>query len=214
MPAWRANATCSRATSTASPRCREADFRRWPKDERLAFLINAYNAWTVELVLTAWPKLDSIKDLGSLFASPWKKALHPAARSNPLAGRHRARDDPRQGRLRRAAHPLRRQLRQRRLPRPAPRGLHRRKARRPACGRDPALPRRSHPQSPGWTVRSRSPASSSGMASDFERTGGLRAFLADQGEALGLSAAQRRSLRDGSLKIVFLDYSWRLNGGP
>jgi hypothetical protein len=52
----------------------EADFRRCPKPERLAFLINAYNAWTVELVLTAWPKLDSIKDLGSLFGSPWKRA--------------------------------------------------------------------------------------------------------------------------------------------
>lgn len=48
------------------------DFRRWPKDERLAFLINAYNAWTVDLILTRWPDLKSIKDLGSLFSSPWK----------------------------------------------------------------------------------------------------------------------------------------------
>jgi hypothetical protein len=27
-------------------------FQRWPRNERLAFLINAYNAWTLELVLT------------------------------------------------------------------------------------------------------------------------------------------------------------------
>ncbi|MEO8993763.1 MAG: DUF547 domain-containing protein, partial [Rhodanobacter sp.] len=34
--------------------------------------INAYNAFTVQLVLTGWPRLASIKDLGSLFSSPWK----------------------------------------------------------------------------------------------------------------------------------------------
>jgi Protein of unknown function, DUF547 len=39
----------------------------------LAFLINAYNAYTVELVLSAYPKLKSIRDLGGLFGSPWKK---------------------------------------------------------------------------------------------------------------------------------------------
>jgi len=55
----------------------EAQFWRWPKDERPAFLINAYNAWTVERVLTRWPKLDSIKDLGSLLESPWKRRFIP-----------------------------------------------------------------------------------------------------------------------------------------
>jgi hypothetical protein len=49
---------------------------------------------------------------------------------------------------------------------------------------------------------------------DFQRAGGLRAFLADQGEALGLMDVQRQALRDGSLKMVFLDYDWRLNGTP
>jgi hypothetical protein len=48
-------------------------FNKWSKPEQLAFLINAYNAWTVELILTKYPKLDSIKELGSLFRSPWKK---------------------------------------------------------------------------------------------------------------------------------------------
>ena len=41
--------------------------------DQLAFLINAYNAWTVELVLTEYPNLTSIKDVGSLFQSPWGK---------------------------------------------------------------------------------------------------------------------------------------------
>jgi hypothetical protein len=39
----------------------------------MAFLINAYNAFTVELILTRYPDLKSIKDLGSLLQTPWKK---------------------------------------------------------------------------------------------------------------------------------------------
>ena len=44
----------------------------WPKAERQAFLLNVYNAFTVELILTRYPDLKSIKDLGSLLSSPWK----------------------------------------------------------------------------------------------------------------------------------------------
>ncbi len=55
----------------------EADFNAWPKAEQLAFLINAYNAYTVQLILTKYPDLKSIKDLGSVFSSPWKKAFIP-----------------------------------------------------------------------------------------------------------------------------------------
>ena len=50
-----------------------ARFQSWSRDRRLAFLINAYNAFTVELILTEYPGLDSIRDLGGLFSSPWKK---------------------------------------------------------------------------------------------------------------------------------------------
>ena len=48
----------------------QSEFETWPKSEQLAFLINAYNAWTVELILTRYPDLDSIKDLGGFFSSP------------------------------------------------------------------------------------------------------------------------------------------------
>ncbi len=48
-------------------------FRSWTKDRQLAFLINAYNAFTIELILTEYPDLESIKDLGSFLTSPWKK---------------------------------------------------------------------------------------------------------------------------------------------
>ena len=49
-----------------------AVFAAWPKAERQAFLTNAYNAFTVELILTRYPDLKSIKDLGSLLSNPWK----------------------------------------------------------------------------------------------------------------------------------------------
>jgi hypothetical protein len=54
-----------------------AAFAAWPKAERAAFLMNAYNAFTVELILTRYPDLKSIKDLGSLLSSPWKPKWIP-----------------------------------------------------------------------------------------------------------------------------------------
>ena len=52
-------------------------FAQWSAPKKLAFLINAYNAWTVEFILTAYPDLASIKDLGSFFSSPWSKKFIP-----------------------------------------------------------------------------------------------------------------------------------------
>jgi Protein of unknown function, DUF547 len=51
----------------------QASFDGWSKPQQMAFLINAYNAFTVELILTRYPDLKSIKDLGSLLQTPWKK---------------------------------------------------------------------------------------------------------------------------------------------
>ncbi len=47
-------------------------FGAFTRPQQMAFLINAYNAFTIELVLTEYPKLKSIKDV-TLFGSPWKK---------------------------------------------------------------------------------------------------------------------------------------------
>ena len=52
-------------------------FDGWPKPEQLAFLINVYNARTLELVLEGYPGIASIKDLGSLLSSPWQKSFVP-----------------------------------------------------------------------------------------------------------------------------------------
>lgn len=51
----------------------QLEFDQWSTRQQLAFLINAYNAWTVELILEKWPDIDSIKDLGGIFSSPWRK---------------------------------------------------------------------------------------------------------------------------------------------
>lgn len=51
----------------------QSEFDQWSADQQLAFLINAYNAFTIELILTRYPDLESIKDLGSWLQSPWKK---------------------------------------------------------------------------------------------------------------------------------------------
>lgn len=50
----------------------EAEFNAWPRNERMAFLINAYNAFTVEKILTRYPNLKSIRDFGTVFGNPWK----------------------------------------------------------------------------------------------------------------------------------------------
>jgi len=45
------------------------------RNEQFAFYINAYNAWTIKLILSDYPTVKSIKDLGSIFKSPWNKKI-------------------------------------------------------------------------------------------------------------------------------------------
>lgn len=50
----------------------EHDYKNFSQDQKLVFLINAYNAYTLKFMRDNWPT-KSIKDLGSFFTSPWKK---------------------------------------------------------------------------------------------------------------------------------------------
>jgi hypothetical protein len=50
----------------------EAEFAGWTAEQRMAYLINAYNAHTVEKVLTRYPDIQSIWDFGRIFANPFK----------------------------------------------------------------------------------------------------------------------------------------------
>lgn len=49
----------------------QEQFNQFSPNQKLAFLINAYNAFTVKLIVDNYP-VKSIKDIGSLLTSPWK----------------------------------------------------------------------------------------------------------------------------------------------
>lgn len=51
---------------------RRPEFDAWSKPEQQAFLINAYNALTIEKVLTRYPGIRSIREFGTFFGNPWK----------------------------------------------------------------------------------------------------------------------------------------------
>jgi hypothetical protein len=50
----------------------EAQFNAWSEPEQIAFLINAYNAYTVEKILTRYPDIRSIWDFGKFFGNPFR----------------------------------------------------------------------------------------------------------------------------------------------
>jgi len=50
----------------------QQEFDGWSKAQRMAFLINAYNAHTVEKILTRYPSIKSIWDFGKVFGNPFK----------------------------------------------------------------------------------------------------------------------------------------------
>lgn len=193
---------------------KKAEFDRWPADEQLAFLINAYNAWTVELVLRGYPDIGSIKDLGSLFRTPWNKAFVS------LFGQEVSLDH--------IEHKLIRGSGRYREPR-----IH--FAVNCASVGCPALRAEAYTgaqleaQLEEQTrlfltdhVRNRLDGTVLKISKifhwyreDFERGWGgywsLRQFLATHASQLGLSAAELQYLNADKLDIEYLDYDWRLN---
>ncbi len=53
------------------------EFESWGQSHQLAFLINAYNAWTVDLILQEGPGIDSIRDIGFLPNAAWRRNFIP-----------------------------------------------------------------------------------------------------------------------------------------
>jgi hypothetical protein len=49
-----------------------AEFDGWTKAQQQAFLVNDYNALTVEKILLRYPDIKSIRDFGTVFGNPWK----------------------------------------------------------------------------------------------------------------------------------------------
>jgi hypothetical protein len=50
----------------------EIDHQSLGRDDRFAYFINLYNAWTIRLILDHRPGIDSIRDIGGWLKSPWK----------------------------------------------------------------------------------------------------------------------------------------------
>jgi hypothetical protein len=192
-------------------------FDRWTPAAQLAFLINAYNAWTVELILTAYPDLESIRDLGSLFRSPWKKSFIP------LLGEERSLDDIEHGLIR--GSDRYREPRIHFAVNCASIGC-------PALRREAYMGERLDAQLEEQThrfladrSRNRYEDGTLNVSSLFDWYGedfaaGWRGadtvaeFLALYADALGLTPAESEQLRSGKVEIDFLDYDWRLNDLP
>jgi hypothetical protein len=73
---------------------KDAEFDRWARPLQEEFLINAYNAFTVEKVLSRYPDIKSIWDFGKLFGNPFKDRFFT------LLGKKTSLDDIEHGLLR------------------------------------------------------------------------------------------------------------------
>lgn len=191
-----------------------ADFEQWNKNEQMAFLINSYNAWTVELILSEWPKLESIKDLGSFFRSPWKKAFIP------LLGQTLSLDDIEHGMIREPG----------RFDEPrihfavncASIGCPSLRAEAYTAEALEAQLQAQTEQFLGDTSRNRVGPRGAEVSSifkwyrdDFEQgwrgAASLEQFLALYADTLGADASMATRLRNGNVPVSFLDYDWKLN---
>ena len=185
-------------------------YQAWPETQRQAFLINAYNAFTVALILTRYPDLDSIKDLGGLFSSPWKQTFFT------LLGKTRSLDEVEHDLLRGA--PDFDQPRIHFAVNCASIGCP---ALRPQAYVGEQLETQLEDQTRRFLRdRSRNRVNADRLAiskifrwyrEDFDHAGGLNIFLAEYAAALDLSPAQNSALRRADLAIDFLPYDWRLN---
>jgi hypothetical protein len=50
------------------------EFTKWSEKQQMAFLINAYNACTLRLIIDHYP-LKSVKDIGGWFSGPWDQPV-------------------------------------------------------------------------------------------------------------------------------------------
>ncbi|WOJ93650.1 DUF547 domain-containing protein [Congregibacter variabilis] len=186
-------------------------------DQQLAFLINAYNAWTVALILDNWPDLESIRDLGSILRSPWKKPFIP------LFGDTVSLDDIEHGMIREPG----------RFDDPrihfavncASIGC-------PALRQEAYEGERIELQLEEQTRRFLADPSRNRFTGenleissifkwyrdDFERgwrdNHSLHHFLSRYSDSLKLTDKQTSILRKGDMNLKFLDYDWRLNQSP
>ena len=69
---FKSDAAVLKSYTDALSKVAEAEFKGWSKTQQMAFLINAYNAFTVAKILQRYPDIKSIRDFGNVFGNPWK----------------------------------------------------------------------------------------------------------------------------------------------
>jgi len=207
----------------------KSEFNDWYKPKQLAFLINAYNAWTVELIVTNYqtekqPKFESIKDLGSFFSSPWSKKFIP------LFGETMSLDDIEHGLIRGAVDETGANIGKSKYNDPrihfavncASIGC-------PALREEAYTSEMLETQLQQQTIRFLSDASRNfakdntlnissifkWYRGDFEKgfkgATSLQEFLLLYTNELKLSTVQQQALKSDDIDINFLDYNWDLN---
>lgn len=192
----------------------QAEFDGWTKSDQLAFLINVYNARTVQLVLTRYPDLHSIKDLGTVFQMPWQKPFFQ------LFGRQASLDDVEQGLIRgsgRYDEPrVHFAVNCASIGCPALRNEAYTGARLDAQLDDQARKFLADRQRNALTAKGLELSSIfKWYRGDFEKgwhgAQSLPDFLGLYASELGLSKAQLGDLKAGRTPLVFRDYDWTLN---
>ncbi len=192
----------------------QTDFDGWSKPEQLAFLINAYNAFTVELILTRYPDIESIKDFGTFLNNPWKKKFFS------LLGKQRSLDEIEHGMIR--AEGVYDDPRIHMAVNCASIGC-------PALRNEAYLATRLDEQMEDSLKRflsdrtrnrfSRSTLEVSRIfdwygkdfAKGFRGAKSIHAFLAGYANALSDKPEDQQRIREGKSPIRFLDYDWALN---
>jgi hypothetical protein len=190
------------------------EFDSWATGEQLAFLLNAYNSSTVKFILSKYPDLQSIKDLGNLIQSPWKKKFIP------LLGEMRSLDDIEHGLIHGSGR-----YQDPRIHFAANCASIGCPALRPEAYRGVDLERQLE-EATTLFLRDRSRNRLMGrvleissifkwyrddFANGWHSFSSMAEFLAGYAEALDLNEEAVRALYSGEIKIEFLEYDWRLN---
>ncbi len=194
----------------------EATFKALSKPAQQAFLMNAYNAFTVELILTKYPDLKSIKDLGTLFSSPWKPKWVP------LLGSRLSLDDIEHGLLR--ARGVYDEPRVHFAVNCASIGCPMLREEAFTADRLPAQLQQQTERFMADRTRNRWNAARGRLelskifdwyGDDFalghQGIRSLKAFAGQHAERLADAPADRARLKAGEFDIAFLDYDWALN---
>lgn len=188
-------------------------FDDFSKNEKRAFLINAYNAFTVKLILKQPTLPDSIKDIGSLFSGPWDQRFFT------LLDKKRTLDDVEQHLIR--DNPAIMDPRMHFALNCASIGCP---ALRPHAYTSDKLDQQLDDSLRRFLsdrTRNRYDANDHTLevshifdwySDDFAKAAGsVDAFLARHGKALGLPSKARARLKAGKLSVDFLTYDWSLN---